>query len=329
MRVYVVRGTTYEIGFQMGDRFRKHNREIPHYSESKKSFALKTEDEIKDVVPELIEEIRGFADGGKYDYENILTHALTLGRCPGCTVFAVGGMHTRDRKTLFARNYDGPEFFQHFDLYKTYPKGYYSHMGCVFDMIVGREDGINEKGLAIATTGVRGKYTSRPGVWDHIAVRAVLDNCGNTEEAASLLKELPHLWTKNFLVADSRNIMVVEAAQQGVNVIRPENGFGVITNHFTSEEMKRFNDDGDPMYKTYERYDKISKWFERKKDDLIADDIKRILKDPERGVLSNFRGEKKTNSFLTVWSWIATTGERSFSLSKGTPIDGIYEDFCF
>ncbi|MBN2335475.1 linear amide C-N hydrolase [Candidatus Bathyarchaeota archaeon] len=329
MKVYDVRGTTYEIGFQMGDQFRKQNREIPHYSERKKSFALKTADEIKDVVPELIEEIRGFADGGKYDHENILTHTLTLGRCPGCTVFAVDGVHTRDRKTLFARNYDGPEFFQHFDLYKIYPKGYYSHMGCVFDMIVGREDGINEKGLAIAATGVRGKYNSRPGVWDHIAVRAVLDNCGNTEEAASLLMELPHLWTKNFLVADSRSIMVVEAAQQGVNVIRPENGFGVITNHFTSEEMKRFNDDGDPMYKTYERHDQISKWFERKKDDLIVDDIKRILNDPERGVLSNFRGEKESKSFVTVWSWIATTGERSFSLSKGTPIDGIYEDFYF
>jgi len=183
--------------------------------------------------------------------------------------------------------------------------------------------------LAIATTGVRGKYNSRPGVWDHIAVRAVLDNCGNTEEASTLLKELPHLWTKNFLVADSRDIMVVEAAQQGVNVIHPENGFGVITNHFTSEEMKWFNDDGNPMHMTYERYDKISKWFERKKDDLIVDDIKRILNDSERGVLSNFRGEKEKNSFLTVWSWIATTGERRFSLSKGTPIDGIYEDFYF
>ena len=330
MRIFEVRGTHYEIGLKMGEIFRKTNRGIIESNDEGKFFALKVKEEIEDIVPELINEIQGFADGGNYKFEDILTFALTLGKNPGCTVFAINGENTTNQKTIFARNYDGPKHFHNFDLYKTYPQGFYSHQGCTYEMIVGREDGINEEGLTLAVTGVFGKYINKPGVWDHIAVRAVLDRCKNVQEAVKLLEEIPHLDAKNFLIVDKKNqIAIVEASQQQIEIIYPEEGFGVITNHFTSENMKPFNDEKKSMYRTYERYNNILRWFEEKKKPIDILDVISILNDSKKGVLSNLIDESANKTFLTVWSWIANTGEKKFNISTGTPITGGYKEISF
>lgn len=330
MQICEVRGTHYEIGFKMGEIFKRTNRGIIESNDDGKFFALKVKDKVEGIIPELIQEIHGFADGGKYKFEDILTFALTLGKKPNCTVFAISGEHSKNRQTIFARNYDGPKYFQDFDLYKTYPKGFYAHQGCTYGMIIGREDGINEKGLAIAVTGVFGKYTNKAGVWDHIAVRAVLDRCKNVQEALKLLKEIPHLYAKNFLLADKRNqIAIVEADQHNFEITYPEEGFGVITNHFTSSNMKRFNDEKKSMYRTHERHKNISRWYEEKKKPIDISDVISILNDSEKGVLSNHTDEDVDKTFLTVWSWIAQIGEREFKITTGTPITGDYKIIRF
>lgn len=330
MQIFELRGTHYELGFKMGEMFRRTNRGIIESDEKGKFFALKVKNEVEDIIPELFHEIQGFADGGDYKFEDILTFALTLGNNPGCTVFAISGENTNNHNAIFARNYDGPEYFHKFDLYKTYPQGFYSHQGCTFGMIIGREDGINEKGLAIAVTGVFGKYTNKPGVWDHIAVRAVLDRCKNVNEAVKLLEEIPHLYAKNFLVADKNNeIAIVEAAQQNVEISYPENGLGIITNHFTSENMKQFNDENKSMHRTHERYNNIIRWFEEEKKPIETNNIVSILNNHEKGVLSILKDESAEKTFLTVWSWYATIGERKFSIATGTPIEGKYTEIRF
>ena len=326
MQIFDVKGTHYEIGFKMGKIFKETNRGIIESNVEGKNFALKVKNEVESILPELFQEIQGFVDGGNYNYQDILTYSLTLGNNPGCTVFAISGNHTNIMKTIFARNYDGPKHFLNFDLYKTYPKGFYSHQGCTYGMIIGREDGINEKGLAIAVTGVFGKYTNKPGVWDHIAVRAVLDRCKNIQEATKLLEEIPHLYAKNFLVADKNNqIAIIEADQHNVEIIYPKGGLGVITNHFTSSNMKRFNDEKKSMYRTYERYNNILRWYEEKKKPIDISDVISILNDSEKGVLSNHIDENANKTFLTIWSWIVQIGEREFRITTGTPITGDYK----
>ena len=118
MRIFELKGTHYEIGFKMGEIFRRTNRGIIESDDKGKSFALRVKEEVEDIIPELIKEIQGFTDGGNYKFEDILTFALTLGKNPGCTVLAINGENTVNKKTIFARNYDGPEHFHKFDLYR-------------------------------------------------------------------------------------------------------------------------------------------------------------------------------------------------------------------
>ncbi|MFB0567640.1 MAG: C45 family autoproteolytic acyltransferase/hydrolase [Candidatus Bathyarchaeia archaeon] len=320
MYTVTLKGSHYEIGYQTGKTLHDQGWTIPEYIKEKNiQFALKTRQKVKSIIPNLLEEIDGISDGGGYNRHAILTLALTIGRIPGCTAIAVTHKRTVDGKTVFARNYDAPPSCQEFGVFKTYPEDGLSHIGCCWDLLVGREDGINEAGLAIATNGVHGVYTDDPGVWDHIPVRAVLDSCENMREAVNLLRRIPHLFTKNFLMADANgDIAIVEAAQQNVAVLYPESGLGVITNHFESETMIQYNSPRREMFKTRERLRNAKAWLEEKRRLIGKGEMKRLLTDAKRGVCSD------KEDFSTVWSWVAECKERSIELATGRPVTGNY-----
>jgi predicted choloylglycine hydrolase len=157
---------------------------------------------------------------------------------------------------LFGRNYDS-SLNETFRLYKTYPKAKLSHIG-FSSLLIGREDGINEAGLAIAVTGVPGRYANKLGLWDHIPVRVVLERCKTVKKAVNILEEIPHLWSKNFLLCDKRgNLAIVEASEQEVIVSYPMNGLAVITNHFQSKTMKKYYDEKYEMHNTRRRLNNV------------------------------------------------------------------------
>ncbi|MFX1475029.1 MAG: C45 family autoproteolytic acyltransferase/hydrolase [Promethearchaeota archaeon] len=327
-----LRGSYKEIGYQYGTILKKAGIEFPRPSDKALRFAAKVEQEVAPLIPNLIDEIQGVAEGLSLDYEVIRTYALTVGRSPGCTVFAIPGQYTFDGKTMFARNYDATPVFLDFTLFRTYPEGHLSHIGCCFDMLVGREDGINEAGVAIAVTGVHGVYTDKPGVWDYIPVRAVLDTCTSTDEGVVLLTKFPHFWTKNFIVADAKGkIAIVEAAQQHISVHFPQNEVGVITNHFVASSMQSYNHPEKLMHKTHQRYSTIKSWFESTPKPVHMRQVKCVLKDAVTGVCTNKTGRTSDNSFLTIWSWVARLGNQRFELAKGSPVTSTsrYKGYSF
>lgn len=328
MYTETLKGTHYEIGHQIGKKMREHAWGLPEYVKDIKGrniqFALETERKVRPLLPRLLEEVDGIAEGGRYPRSVILTLALTLGRIPGCTALAAISEQEEGGKIIFARNYDGPPGCKEFTLYKTYPDDGFSHIGCCWNLLVGREDGINEVGLAIAVNGVHGVYNDKPGVWDHIPVRAVLDNCENTRKAVNLLRRIPHLFAKNFLVADAKgDIAIVEAAQQNVTVLHPKNKFGVITNHFTSKTMRQYNNPKLKMFKTEERLRNAEAWLQERNGLIDMGGVKRLLTDVRGGVCSN------KMDFLTAWSWVAQSGKRSIELATGAPVKGDYNRYGF
>jgi predicted choloylglycine hydrolase len=327
-----LRGSHYEIGRQYGMLLKNKGIEYQRPTDVAIRFAAKVEQKVANLVPELIEEIQGITDGSGFDFEIIRTFALTVGRSPTCTILAIPGQYTVDGRPIFARNYDATPAFQDFTLYRTYPKKHLAHMGCCFDMIVGREDGLNEAGVAIAVAGVHGLYTDAPGVWDHIPLRAVLDHCTSVDQAVALLKQFPHFWTKNFLVADTKgHIAIVEAAQQRISVHYPQNEIGAITNHFVSSSMQPFNDPNRTMPQTYHRLQILKDWFQQQTNVIKISQIKRILKNPKTGICSNNLETSTQKGFLTIWSWLAKLDNRSFEMATGTPItpSSRYKSYSF
>jgi predicted choloylglycine hydrolase len=312
-----LRGTHYEIGRQLGKQLQKAGTKLPKLDATQARYIDSLVGRVKGLVPDLFDEMRGLAEAGRYDERAVYFYSLSIGIVPSCTVVAVSGAHTGGQ-TLFGRNYDaGPEFAD-FTLYRTYPEGGLAHIGCAYNLLIGREDGINEAGLAIAVTGVQGHNTGEPGLWDHIPVRAVLDRCRTIDQAVTLLETLPHLWSKSFLVADKTGaIAVVEAAQQRVATTRVKSGFGAITNHFEAPEMRVYCDEAKIPANSVHRREIAYRWFEaadRSGEPLDRDALKRLLSTTGDGVRSELHED-----FTTVWSWIAALGERSIELSDRLP----------
>jgi predicted choloylglycine hydrolase len=328
MNEVTLRGSHYEMGRLVGKQLREAGTELPALNDEQTRYIDGLVGQVEGLIPDLFDEMRGLAEAGGYDERVVYFYALSIGIVPSCTVVAVSGAHTIDGKTLFGRNYDaGPEFAD-FTLYRTYPEGGLAHIGCAYDLLVGREDGVNEAGLAIAVTGVHGHNTDEPGLWDHIPVRAVLDRCGTVDEAVTLLETLPHLWTKNFLVADKTGeIAMVEAAQQKVFATRVESGFGTITNHFEAPEMRAYCDEAKIPANSVHRRETAYRWFEAATgsgERLGRDQLKRLLSTTGGGVRSELRED-----FTTVWSWIAALGERGIELSDRLPEEGSYRECTF
>ena len=321
------RGTHYEMGRQLGRQLHEAGTKLPELDARQARYIDGLVGPVRGLVPDLFDEMRGLAEAGRYDERAVYFYSLSIGIVPSCTVVAVSGADTGGQ-TLFGRNYDaGPEFAD-FTLYRTYPEGGLAHIGCAYNLLIGREDGVNEAGLAIAVTGVHGHKTDEPGLWDHIPVRAVLDRCRTVDEAVTLLETLPHLWSKNFLVADKTGeIAVVEAAQQKVITTRIKSGFSAISNHFEAPEMRAYCDETKIPANSVQRREAADRWFETARGSgrpLGRDQLKRLLSTTAGGVRSELRED-----FTTVWSWVGALGERRIELCDRLPEEGSYREFAF
>lgn len=327
MRETTLRGTHYEMGRQIGLELRASGEELPKLSGEQARYTEALSRGLAGRIPDLLEEMRGIAEGGGYDELAVRFRSLAVGVVPSCTVVAVSGAHTVHGRPLFGRNYDGPEHSR-FTLYRTYPSRGLSHIGCCgYNLLVGREDGLNEAGLAIAVAGVEGHYTSRPGVWDHIPVRSVLEQCRTADEAVELIQALPHLRAKSFLVADAAGaVAAIEAAQEGLAVVRPKKGLGAVTNHFVTQEMRAYCAEEKIPSNSAQRLATARRWLDAgaRRGSVTGQELEDLLSSTDEGVRSQLGA-----GFATVWSWVAELGERRFDLCDGLPEPGAYRDQAF
>ncbi len=324
MHMYRLQGTYHAIGVEYGLLLRAARIRLPQLSNTRLDFARACEPHVRDLMPDLFDELDGIAEGGGYDPERVTTAALGLNARPGCTAVAIAGTHTASGETLFGRNFDWYAVAgKHTALCNTLPEGGLSSIGCN-DLLGGRVGGVNAAGVAVAIAAVEGGR-DKPGVIFTVAARAVLDRCRSTAEAVDLLQSIRHVRTINFLVADaSGDITAVEAGPRAVSVTRAAQGFGLIANQFQSEAMVRYERVRRRPKNSYPRLIKLREWFHSRTAPLTEDDVQRILGTPyPRGMCAPGR------AFGTIWSWTARLGTKCFTLADGAPSTTPYRPYAF
>jgi predicted choloylglycine hydrolase len=304
------------MGFNYGTILHKNGFKLPHQPNEKLTFAKKCEPEVKRIFPEALEEIHGFADASHTPYDDLAALILGVGAFSppnACSIFAVA----TSSETLFGRNYDFYyRFKEHTESYFTRPSDGYSSVGNT-DIFVGREDGVNEKGLAIGMTAVRPVEVTA-GISFALLVRCILDKCATVREAAKVLTSAGHLTANNYLVADRQgDIVVVEACPDRVMVRHPEqeNRFLVCTNHFIHNEMIGMEDKKERPPDSTLRHSTISGRLSRFKNPVKARDAQRILSDHKGRVCSHVDEIK----LGTLWSLVARLNKPSIYIAEGHP----------
>jgi len=304
------------MGYAYGTVLYRHGFRVPDQSTQRLDFGHKCEKEVRLFFPEILEEIRGFTDACNASYENLAALILGIGAFSpkaACSIFAAfNGSHV-----VFGRNYD---FYYSLkdktESYLTCPKDGYRSVG-QSDIFVGREDGINEKGLAIGMTAVAAKNL-KPGVSFALATRYILDKHATVDEAVETLSHAHFLTTNNYLLADRNgNMAVVEASPDKIRIRRPERGenFIVCTNHFLNSEMLEMEDQKERPPYSMERYATVHNTLRQRDGKIDTKAAQRLLSNHSGHVCSHVNSIK----LGTLWSIVARLNDLKVFRAEGAP----------
>jgi predicted choloylglycine hydrolase len=321
-----IRGSYYEMGRNYGAILYRHGFRVTAQSKEKLDFGVKSEPEVKRVFPEILDEIRGFAEGCHASYEDLAAFMLTIGAFkpqPMCSSFAA----FNGSDVIFGRNYD---FFYSFkkytESYLTAPENAFISLGHS-DVFIGREDGINENGLAIAMTGVSDR-TVKPGVSFVLAVRSVLDKCANVRDASRNLLDMHASTNANFLLADNAGDMAVAEVSPDKAVIREQeddDDFIVCTNHFVLPEMQQYENlerRKAENWDTIPRYITISEGVRKAGRKMNVEAAQRIMSD-HTGYVCSHQNRIKLG---TLWSITAGLKNLDVFRAEGNPCRTKYKE---
>lgn len=184
----------------------------------------------------------------------------------GCSALLVEAERSVTGQPLFGRNMDylSLGYLYDYSLVTIYrPSGKHAFASIGFPGLVGCLSGMNDAGLAVAvleSTGAdpsEGPVFNAEGVPFALCYRRLLEECRTVQEAEKLLRSMKRTTTNNLAVCDTKGGAVFEITPSRVVVRRTQDGIGVCTNHFCSEELKLSKSRN--LFTTLERFQTLEK----------------------------------------------------------------------
>jgi len=313
-------GAHGDIGFRWGALLAERGQFILQrlgfpLTQERRRFARACLPLYQRFFPEILEEIRGIAEGQRCAPEDIQAFLFSMyAMTPAChcSCFAVansGGV-------LFGRNSDFLTALEDCNRHAVYRLPGCSFVGNT-TAFVQMEDGVNAHGLAVGLTSVY-PHAVRPGLNAGLLLRYFLEKCGTTREVIRQARELPIASAQTFTVADaSGEIAVIECNCDALDVLRPdaEHPYVCATNRFHSPRMARFNVPGLDDWQAEPRYQSLSHALARQAQSMRAADACALLSG-RGGFLCPY---DRATGRDTVWSVVYDLGARQLSLAEGNP----------
>ena len=289
-------------------------------SPSQLSFARDCLQVIGNFHPPLMDEFEGWADALGLSMDSILS-TLSLGmeaQSPNSSAFA----WRRGEGIMVGRNHDFTYRAKTRHLIRTTPVAYYATVGMNDGLLGGRHDGVNEWGLFVAFNGVMTAKAKRvqPGIIFHLVPRILLETCASAREAIMLAREMPHLMSCSYIIADPQEMFVVEAYPKSVRVREAEDNYIAVTNHFIHPELQGLM--RSPIQENSERrLSMIVSALQEAEEDGDPWQIARdILTDHETPVCGH------TDGLATLWSLVADLTNQRLTYSLGAPCRNQFQE---
>lgn len=315
-----MKGAHYEAGFKWGRLLLKNGKRMnscPTFAltEDKYAFAEECVAEYQRYFPEVLEEIRGIADGNEVPLETLRAILFCM-YCfefdNKCTCFAFA----TDDEIIFARNSDFLVNLEKFNMNCLYSlEGGYSFNGNT-TAYVQMEDGVNQHGLAVGLTFIYPKIR-KPGLNAGMLVRYLLEKCRTTAEAIEKLHLLPIASAQTLTLADkSGEIAVVECNPRNIEVIRPRAGeqFVATANNFNSDKMQPYRNPGIDDWRSDERFRTARTALEQQKDHNLM--FAQEVLSGKYGFMCQYDRKKNAD---TVWSVVYDLKRGKVWRAEGNP----------
>lgn len=296
------KGSHYDCGLKWGSLLRKNNIIIAKQdtfivSKKRKEFTKKCIPIYQKYYPEVLEEIKGIANGQGTSYEDMLIFLLSM-YCfefnNKCTCIAYS-----DQENIFlGRNSDFLVQIEKLCMNCIYTLNHGYAFNGNTTAFVEMEDGVNEFGLAVGLTFVY-SLDIAPGFNGGMLVRYMLEKCKTVFQAIKFLQTIPIASSQSITLADaSGEIAVVECNSKDISIIYPDkNGYVVATNNFNSINMIKYANYHIDNWHSLERY-QVALDALKDNDDVSKEKIFDILSG-KYGFMCQY--DRKTGAD-TVWS---------------------------
>lgn len=281
MEVNVIqgRGDAYTFGVEQAVALKNtplFNKHVKRRRTSIRKYTLDYQSATELILqfsPSLMEEMQGIADGLDWSLQDVMHEYGGYQQSwtrSGCSAIMSNGIYGRNYD-YHPKTYDG-----RFVLWQPYQGQGFAHIGFAQRMI-GRMDGMNEKGLAIGYHFVN-RMRPKDGFICTSIARFILDSCVSVTDAIHRLKEIPHRHAFNYSLADKHgDRAVVEGSSEGVNVLTSHGG--ACTNHFQTQEKTREN-----RYKIEESQERLLNLQRFQQQSPTAKETFRFLNDRQYGI---------------------------------------------
>ncbi|WP_050181262.1 C45 family autoproteolytic acyltransferase/hydolase [Domibacillus robiginosus] len=273
------RGSYYDLGRLAGEKLKQSPLFAVHQKRHKKSLRSydidfkQVKKYFQSFAPFMWEEFEGLSESlgwSLYDVVHEYSGFQADDVNSGCSALMNNG--------VFARNYDYHPKTYEGRLLLWQPDDGYASVG-ISGRLVGRIDGMNEKGLVIGFHFVN-RRRAEDGFTCSVIARMVLDTCSTTDEAVALLRSIPHRHAFNYSIYDnSMRSAVVEASPRGVHV---HNQVEACANHFVSNQLS--DENRHHTVESKERLHTLQKYSESLQN---AFERFKLFNDPSYGIFKN------------------------------------------
>lgn len=325
-----LKGKHYDMGVKRGKVFQKAQITFSiHLDYFQSKHGKDSEKILREFFPEVCEEIRGVTDTIGIDYLEFTSWMLCMGCCMynlednipveirGCTAFA----YERDGHVIYGRNNDLPPYLKKGSKSEIYAPINGNKFNITTSSFINGEEGLNEHGLAVAMTFVMTDLKKiKPGFNSCFIVRYLLEKAKDTDDAISLLMELPIASNCNVLLADKNgNMKVVECTPNLKRIREAEviNGDKIVctVNSFTSSKMQSYDNSHGNDYDSHKRYQVVLDSFQKELYGDLIEKTQCLLKG-DYGFMCQY--DKKLN-FETIWSSIFDLKSLMIYRAEGDP----------
>ncbi len=346
--VYSLRGTPREIGRQYGsscqDRIQNnidfYFRVFQHYANLDRNQAVRLAKLFLPVIQsfdgDLLEEIKGIAEGAKVAFEEILAvnvrtelmYPDQLGGKGECTALAALPEATASGDMLLGQNWDWkPHLLDHTVLLRIEQENKPTVLTLTEAGIVGKI-GFNSSGLG-ACLNIMKSSLAETGVPIHILMRGIL-NSERFGDAIGKIVSMNRGSSNNTLIAHRDGTVIdFEMAPRAFDFLYPEDGVLVHTNNFVSPRLRAIDTGISQFPDTLVRYGRAFQKMHLRAGRIGVTDFKQILTDhgnhPDAICRHPDLRDPELERVQTVASVIMNLTRGQMHIAQGPPCSSPYQ----
>lgn len=292
---------------------------------------------IENYDPDYIEEMKGIAEGAEKDFEDILTlnvrSEILFPNIDGCTSIGLSRERTENGDVVIGQNWDWKQSQKDALLLLLIEQERKPTITMVTEGGIIGKIGLNSFGVGVCLNALA-TPVAPVGVPLHIVLRKILDSY-SMGSAISAVSAEKMACSANFLIGCDGEIINLEVVPNDYDILYPQAGYLVHTNHFCSPRLFHLKDTGKLLFPdSHVRLGKTEKLVSKDRDEVLSTDtIKGILSDHTIYPDSICRHEDvnilKKNRFMTVFSIIMNVSRKELLIAHGPPCSNPYQSFRF